>query len=92
MCVEGQEPTYCLAEQYHQIITILGKRIKKRIKIDDRCQIYIGTVMDRQKPVNTRGFDTRVAYGYTRGYYVINRGFTGYPGHPWLYLAQMRSP
>jgi len=52
----------------------------------------LGTVMDRQKPVNTRGFDTRVAYGYTRGYYVINRGFTGYPGHPWLYLAQMRSP
>jgi len=54
--------------------------------------MMVGTVMDRQKPVNTRGFDTRVAYRYTCGYYVINRGFTGYPGHPWLYLAQMQSP
>jgi len=42
MYVEGQEPAYCPAEHYHQIITILGKRIKsasKAIKLDDRCQI-----------------------------------------------------
>jgi len=40
MYVEGQEPAYCPAEHYHQIITILGKRIKsasKAIKLDDRC-------------------------------------------------------
>jgi len=49
----------------------------------------LGTVMDCQKPVNTRGFDTWVAYGYTHGYYVINHGFRGYLGHLWLYLAQM---
>ena len=42
MYVEGQEPAYCPAEHYHQIITILGKRIKSAsnaIKLGDRCQI-----------------------------------------------------
>ena len=42
MYMEGQEPAYCLAEHYHQIITILGKCIKSAsnaIKLGDRYQI-----------------------------------------------------
>ena len=42
MYVEDQEPAYCPAEHYHQIITIFGKRIKSAsnaIKLGDRCQI-----------------------------------------------------
>jgi len=40
MYVEDQEPAYCPAEHYHQIITILGKHIKstsKAIKLNNRC-------------------------------------------------------
>jgi len=51
----------------------------------------LGTATVSKRPVNTRGFDTRVVYGYTRGYYIINHGFTGYPGHPWLFLAHIQA-